>query len=596
MEIKDLVLLMIIPILLVSLVVYTGNNPITGYVAAEPSGNNVIGTYSIMPSFRAKIDYNMQKDYQYLNNKLKEIIDKCKAGNNIEECINQHLYDENLDWKCPESSSDILDDFVDKLNECKNLEDENVVCRFSLPKNEKINGESSQRNFEIKLTSENYPKVDAEMTEGKKTYRASFDLGSLFYTDFDNRDKESQIADSVILKLNYKEGIPTVNKFVAVKDSNEKELSKIILVYKSKNIVKFIDNAYEPPFRSSDPSGKTGLPRIIDLPKTKGMNFCAITGSKVYAYDESDGAVKLRNIVYKFAIKFSNPVPKPIENLEIKDAINAENSVILIWEKGKESDVKSYSLYYATKPFDKIKTNDIKSDKEIKKISVSIENPVEIENIDLNTCNFDPVGESCKFGIYNKKLEKNKLYYWKSQDKFIYMIGDADDDVKFNFAVTAVNTDEEEIDNEQIEGNTYILSPGKNYREFASKDDLAPGKISNLQAQSIEAGKLKLTWSKPQKNIDGSVSDDVVAFNIYYKKPNLVLPPKIDVTSPFGIRKRITASDSKCDGIELNCEYTLSNLENGQLYILAVTALDENSNDGVEKFAAELDVFPVQVQ
>ena len=57
MEAKDLILLMIIPVILVSIVIYTDKTPaIIGAVTAEPKPeSNRLGVYSINPSFKTKI-------------------------------------------------------------------------------------------------------------------------------------------------------------------------------------------------------------------------------------------------------------------------------------------------------------------------------------------------------------------------------------------------------------------------------------------------------------------------------------------------------------------------------------------------------------
>src|SRR3989338_9416151 len=136
MESKDLVLLMLIPIMLIGLVVYTDKSPsITGAQTAEiPKWqSNILGTYSIMPSFRAKIDYDMGNEYKTLKEKLNQITDDCKNSDDIGKCLKN--YADSYKWNCVElrdEAVDILYDFIDKFNECLNLEQDGVVCRFSL--------------------------------------------------------------------------------------------------------------------------------------------------------------------------------------------------------------------------------------------------------------------------------------------------------------------------------------------------------------------------------------------------------------------------------------------------------------------------------
>ena len=115
MEAKDLVLLLMIPLLVIGMVVFVNHNSITGNVVAEQNDNEKLGTYSIMPSFRAKIDYNLQ-DYSGLNNKLKSVIDKCSSSKeqDIKNCIKTETDKPEYQWSCSDRNSDVLYDFIGK--------------------------------------------------------------------------------------------------------------------------------------------------------------------------------------------------------------------------------------------------------------------------------------------------------------------------------------------------------------------------------------------------------------------------------------------------------------------------------------------------
>src|SRR3989344_5621706 len=98
MEIKDLVLLIAIPVLLGSILFYADS--ITGAAVAE---------------------------YKSLKIQLKNIIDTCK-DDNIEKCLGSEA--ERLKWKCDEKEKEILYAFADNLNDCVKLEGK-AACAFS---------------------------------------------------------------------------------------------------------------------------------------------------------------------------------------------------------------------------------------------------------------------------------------------------------------------------------------------------------------------------------------------------------------------------------------------------------------------------------
>jgi len=569
MEAKDLILLLMIPVFLIGIISFVNHNTITGNAVAAPNDNEKLGTYSILPSFRAKIDYSLQ-DYADLKNKLKAAIDKCinNGQQDVRSCIKAGT--DSYGWSCNEKDSDVLYDFTDKMKECINLENENVVCRFSFDSRDYLNKEKSKRDFQIKLTSWYYPRIKAELIENDKVLATEFvEIGQLAYTDYESKDKEGKSMDSVIIKVNYDDEIPSVQD--AYGATIGEKLSKIFLIYKSKSGIKFIDQRFESSFRGPEPANT-----VIDLPLMQGLKFCAKTGKNVIAYDSSDGLVKPREIIYKFAITLPNPVPAPVGEFDAKDNLKAENSALLVWKKDSQAGIKSYSVYYSTNDFADRKMSDIKKDNSIKKISASSGSPIEIDRIGLDSCEFNPINEPCKYAVYNQALLKNKLYYIKSENKFVYVLSDDDfkDGIDYNIAVTAVNGNGEEIDNDKsISNNKNILENGKNYLQFSPIDDLAPGKVENLQASSLEKGKIKLTWNLPAKNIDGSDNKDAYAFNAYYKEQQIA-------SNSLPVYDRVIGSilKSSCDG-KPSCEYTFNSLSSGRNYIFAVTSIDLNKNE-----------------
>ena len=314
----------------------------------------------------------------------------------------------------------------------------------------------------------------------------------------------------------------------------------------------------------------------------QGLKFCAKTGKNVVAYDVSNGQVKSNEIIYRFAITLSNPVPAPVDVFEANDNLKSENSALLAWKKDSQAGIKSYSIYYSTKDFVDVKMSEIHKDDSIKKVSVLTNNPIEIERVDLESCEFNPVNEPCKYKYYDNPLLKNKLYYTKSENKFVYVLSGADfkDAADYNLAVTAVNGRGEEIDNDKsIIDNTYIFEVTKNYLWFSSKDDLPPGKIINLKKETGPDGKAKLLWDFPTKNIDGTDMGDLKGYYIYYRKyfagPFAVVSSNVD--SSFS-KKEIKICDAGCSSSKPQCEYMMEELGSGQ-YFISVVAFDDDNNE-----------------
>src|SRR3989344_2194571 len=97
MEPKYFVLLMLMPMILIGIVVYTDLNPdITGSVVSGNQQNNVLGTYSITPSFRVKTDYDIEQEYGNIKKALQGAINECRDSISIETCLKQKA--DELHW------------------------------------------------------------------------------------------------------------------------------------------------------------------------------------------------------------------------------------------------------------------------------------------------------------------------------------------------------------------------------------------------------------------------------------------------------------------------------------------------------------------
>lgn len=303
METKDLVLLMMIPVILIGMIAYTNNAPtiIGAATGQQQEESNILGTYSIMPSFKAKIDYDLN-EYNFIRGKLSEIVDSCSNAENIGQCLKNNA----KEWNCGisnEEASNILYDFLDKFNECLNLQEDGVVCRFSLDEMEVIRGSNPTSIFYVKLTNEN-ARTKAQLISGTKTLPPEYiDMQNLVYTDYGNRDTLSKNLDSVSFTIDYSGGKPFIeDAFGSNSDSPRIGLSKrAFLLYKKDNYVKFIDANTDSSFEAPNPANK-----IIDLPRINGVKLCVKSPSnkQAYAYDKIDNTIALRDVVYRFAVTY----------------------------------------------------------------------------------------------------------------------------------------------------------------------------------------------------------------------------------------------------------------------------------------------------
>ncbi len=551
MEIKDLILLMMMPILLVSIIFYTNSNPITGMVAVENQENNIIGTYSINPSFRTKADYDLN-DYPSIRSELDNILKKCENTQNIGKCLQDNAPE---NWICPgakpgskDESLKILDDFINKFQKCAELKDDGVVCRISLDERDLTYLPTPQRIFEITLTDEG-PRTKIELKQNKVLLRPPE------YINFGNP-------------------IPLANS---------------LMFYKKNNIVNFVE-ATGASFM--DPS----VNKIIDISEAKGIKFCAKTGKKIYAYDSSDNQVKLRDIVYKFAVTYPDLPPQPLKNVEAFDKPKADKSILLKWENSSENNVAKYRIYYAESSlnvFDKTATDDLKKNPKVIVKDIELEPSVNFEGaLVTNECLFDYTSKKCGFSTSNEKdipIENNKLYFSKSSNSYIYSLVLPNDNTNYDIGITAVGKANNEINNKDDSQKITVV------KSMQSIDDLPPDSLGVIKVASQTFTIIKT----PDKNIDGSALSDLKEYSVYYtKKQSLTQPQKGEIVNSIreGKFSQLVLLANVNAQNQFTIDLTQTDPQTGDIYFFVVVASDIAGNPKKDQFKVkEIGAIPAEV-
>ena len=610
METKDLILLLLIPVLAISLIVYTYKSPsIIGAVTAEQEQNNVLGTYSLNPSFKAKIDYSMD-DYANIKQTLDKIIEDCKNREDIGQCLRDKSIE--LNWNCETQKSNneasaILHDFVDKFNECLKLEGNNIVCRFSFDErklensplyNIELSSEGGKINAKLKLTSE----ILATTYIGQ---------GNIFYVDNYDTKKRKQ-ADLVNIMIKYVGKRPNI--YNAYAESSE-DKSKINLIdeqksFESRNFlflykntdefgysqVSFIDSQVQDSFRAPPPANN-----IVDLPKTKGIKFCAKTGKQVYAYDAADNQVKLRDIVYKFAVTFPSLPPEPVKNVEVFDKPKAEKSVLLKWENSSNQNVVKYRTYYTEIPdiLSKTSTDDLRKNTRVSTRDIILdENPsVDFEGtLNIQECAYK--NRKCMFSTSEgakTAIDNGKLYYFKNGNYYVYTIVLPNDNVNYDFAVTALDKNNNEINNINEKQKMLV-------KTIKSTDDMPPDSSNIIQGIQYESSQKQVAFTilkTPDKNLDLSQLNDLKEYKTYYVKKQALSPQQtgevMNSISDSRLNQLVLIGNVGLQNNQFQIDISSTSPQSGENYFFIVAAFDNIGNPKEEQFKInELGASPLQ--
>lgn len=589
MEAKDLILLMLIPIILVSLVFYVDKSPsIIGAVTQEPKQeSNILGTYSVNPSFKTKIEYSLD-DYNKIKESLDFIIKCSEEGKDIETCIKEiNEKDASLKWElnCDKGAEKILYDFAGFYQDCFDSDDTNCLCRKSFEFSDKEVQTFGLVNqiYRLQLDQHKESKqIEISMQEPKLSYQINTDELSVWYPSGIVLAYSDKLR-SINMIFRYKKG-EEIQQIDEYKVLDKKE----ILLYKNKvnnlkrvDFVEQIDNSFIFPNKQT---AVTGNLHPCQLKPKNIYKFCVTQNNyKVIAYDKLDGQIKERNPVIKFASYVPDLPPAPLKNLEAFDRPKAEKSVLLKWDKSDEKDIVKFRIYYADSSLkifeNKVSTEELRKNsnvfsKEIDAKAAEINAPFK-----LNDCEFDYQNKKCMFPA---EIESGKLYYSSFFNVHVYSLNVPEDTKNYDFSVTAVDRNSNEINN--IDANQK-LPVSKNVQ---SADDLPPSSenIVVLRLQQIyDIASKKVTFNfgeKPKKNIDTASLNDSSNYRVYYMKYNAL-------TQEEKAKEMAKIRDGKLKNIKFlaNINYE----QQGQPFFIDLAATNPESNNVYFFIIAATDIY-----
>jgi len=307
MEAKDFVLLMLIPVILIGIVAYTDANKITGAVVAESKDSNLIGTYSVNPSFRAKVDYDVD-DYSRIKYSL-GLISGCTQANGLQSCINDMNNNGNFMWElgCDKGAEKVLYDFAEFFQDCIDSSDNSCLCVKELSLSaEKVKEYGLVNTFDLILDDSLQGKI---RIMPKENTDISHEIDTKGLTGF--------IPRRYVLGYD-SSGRPSLNLFFYDLSKNEDfrgpgPLAKLTLFknnVRNTNAIDFVkhenDNLKDPRNNlildaNKKPVEVSNLPSCNIKPKNM-YRFCVTKKDfNITAYDRIDGQVKQRPVAIKFA-------------------------------------------------------------------------------------------------------------------------------------------------------------------------------------------------------------------------------------------------------------------------------------------------------
>ncbi len=463
----------------------------------EVESKGILGTYSIKPSFKTTINFDMRL-IDELKTFAKDINSACSGSDQLpRDCVNTQVaafnkritpqyaqagWNVQLDTYCEAGDAAAVAGAVEHLDQCADATQTGCWCDLN-----------STSALPI-------------------TLQGSTDGTQFLFTDA--AGAQSSFGTAQIITDENNKNIGTKN--IALTD---------IVLYKTG------ENTYQ---LKSKSAGDT--------------HYCAQTENQVrlclktnYTYDalEKDKRVMRvgkENITIKFAITVRDNIPPaPVTGFELTDEPHAKDALMIVWNKNPEKDVVEYKIYFADHETDITGKNMSALQKTIPIDSVNVLNHYEIYDdivytgdpycINATTADGQPY---CVFKYPATKdgkgmwitLDPNVTYYLSASKKFIRIISaSAENMLKENkekaILITAIDSAGNEIGTDQAVS-------GKNMRAITVKDLREPGLVVRPLVQmttddTTRRLKKTLSWLPVKIMIDGSNRDtgSVDHYDIY---------------------------------------------------------------------------------
>ena len=327
METKDLALLMGIAIISLSILHIYKNPSITGAVTAKQEENNIIGAYSIIPSFKANINYDLN-DYASIKASLNFII-KCSENNgDVEACTKQaEANDHRFEWSlnCDKGAEKVLYDFAEFYQDCFDSEDSNCLCR----KDMKFSDEDlkkydlSNKQFRMDLVQNaDYKEIKIKMIEPntdltydikiKSKSRSTWYPNTFVLAYVKNKIELifRNTEDSLMKQDKYTYALPPENKELILYKNKINDIDSVDfvkregnnLLYPNDNVITGSENK---------PININNIPLCNIKPKNI-YRFCVTKkDSRLMAYDKSDNQIKERDVTIKLSAYIPNKAQTP---------------------------------------------------------------------------------------------------------------------------------------------------------------------------------------------------------------------------------------------------------------------------------------------
>ena len=479
-----------------------------------------LGIYKLNPSFRVSLHYDV-KDYEFLKSKIRDVVSSCSQAQDVEKCVSSKISSFDGDgwvWSlgCDVANEKVFNDFAEFVTGCaQSLDEDACVCNMKNYDSDSIKNDLLKGEYELLISQHTTPGV----------FSAVYNYTLIKMNNSEHTIKNVSLDyltggvfksfDSVKYGVKYGDDKRLENKLVFHQDlsGENHEWNDIGKIVLLKNGSR-LSLVYD--------AGLNHIAAPNCKPLKKFYRVCAINSKYQFiTFNKKTNKVSNESVKYKFALNLEDLVSPPhVFGIIASDTKDTENNITIVWDASSAEDTKEYRIY-------------------------------------MNESSFTDATNATLVAVVPHKV---------GVDKYNITLTVLKDDINYFFGVTAV-------DFNRNENKTVVPING------ISLDDLAPGPVQNFKIFKVEGAvdKLKLVWTRPTNNTDGSSvleSDADLSYTIFKREG-------------YSIQKLNLVA--RASGVKDNF-YTDSGLDPAKTYYFIVIAVDEAGNPS-QNFLSSLDLL-----
>lgn len=378
------------------------------------------GTYYVKPSFTAEIAYNIN-DYDEISAIADEVASSCAAEEDIVSCykkIGMGHSSYTFDTDCA-VENEVLYAVSEQYLKCAQSYDTQCVCTVTIPDTDE---------YAITIKKQDETTVFSFQGAADAEWDTSPRVTVPFVVNYWLSSNGVSITQDMILTIEDEEGELKVDR----ENGESWDLDEKYYMLKSfnsgKHITSFIPESMYKSTYSQYPKCSINEQRVVKACITKQEQGKQAPSKDTYSaglipqYNSESDKIEFVPVVYKLGIEIEDKVAPKAVDFNLHHDADAEDKVIVEWDKSTSGDTAGYEVYYSKESFSQISDSLHKIDVNLKDNKLDDQQLTIVNSriTALGSFAFDKDKKQYMYSSNKQLIDSNKLYHFYSSTSNFY--------------------------------------------------------------------------------------------------------------------------------------------------------------------------------